>query len=273
VVSEQRAYTVSWAGTVPGMCPLGTGHHKPAGWFGEVQKESAGAGVAYPESEMRPIPGDGMTARRKKQSKAEQKADAQKIRAHVARLHLTPSQSSANVIHDLTREVEVTGEGIKGCDFVTLAVELEKQNKAVFEGDLRRVEAMLLDQSHVLQSLFVFFTQKMAHAKYMDSLEAYSRIALKAQNQCRQTSATLVELKNPKRATFIKQQNNAVNQQVNQHGENPKNSEYPANKILEEIPSERLDTRTPQAAIGVNQEVEAMGENHRTQDGRREKEG
>ena len=213
-----------------------------------------------------------MTTRRKKQSKAEQEADAKKIRAHVARLHLTPSQSSANVIHDLTREVEIQGEGIKGFDFVALAGELEKQNKAVFEGDLRRVEAMLLDQSHVLQSLFVFFTQKMAHAEYMTNLEAYSRIALKAQNQCRQTLATLVELKNPKRATFIKQQNNAVNQQLNQ-GENPKNSEYPANKILEETPSERLEPRTPQAAIGVNQEVEAMGENHRTEDRSREKEG
>jgi hypothetical protein len=228
--------------------------------------------VAYPESEMRPIPGEGMTTRRKKQGKAGQKARAQKIRAHVARLHLTPSQSSANVIHDLTREVEIQGEGIKGFDFVALAGELEKQNKAVFEGDLRRVEAMLLDQSHVLQTLFVFFTQKMAHAEYMTTLETYSRIALKAQNQCRQTLATLVELKNPKRATFIKQQNNAVNQQLNQ-GENPKNLEYPANKILEEIPSERLDPGTPQAAIGVNQEVEAMGENHRTKDGRREKQG
>jgi len=210
-----------------------------------------------------------MTTRRKKQGKAGQ--DTQKIRAHVTRSYLTPSQSSANAILALTREVEI-GEGIKGFDFDTLVSKLVEQNNAVFEGDLRRVEAMLLDQSHVLQSLFVFFTQKMAHAKYMDSLETYSRIALKAQNQCRQTLATLVELKNPKRATFIKQQNNAVNQQINR-SENPKNSEHSANKILEEIPSERLDTRTPQAAIGVNQEVEAMGENHRAKDGRREKKG
>ena len=206
-----------------------------------------------------------MTTRRKKQGKAGQ--DTQKIRAHVTRSYLTPSQSSANAILALTREVEI-GEGIKGFDFDTLVSKLVEQNNAVFEGDLRRVEAMLLDQSHVLQSLFVFFTQKMAHAKYMDSLETYSRIALKAQNQCRQTLATLVELKNPKRATFIKQQNNAVNQQINR-SENPKNSEHSANKILEEIPSERLESRTPQAAIGVNQEVEAMGENHRAKDGRR----
>ena len=210
-----------------------------------------------------------MTSRRKKRGKAGQ--DAQKVRAHVTRSYLTPSQSSANAILALTHEVEI-GKGIKGFDFATLVSELVEQNEAVFKGDLGRVEAMLLDQSHVLQTLFVFFTQKMAQAEYMTNLETYSRIALKAQNQCRQTLATLVELKNPKKATFIKQQNTAVNQQINQ-GENLKNSEYPANKILEEIPSERLDTRTPQAAIGVNQEVEAMGENHRTKDGRREKEG
>ncbi|MFC1772646.1 hypothetical protein ACFL3A_04750 [Pseudomonadota bacterium] len=212
-----------------------------------------------------------MTKRKKKQGKAGKEVDAQKMRAHVTRSFLTPSQSSANAILALTREVEM-GEGIKGFDYDTLVSELVEQNNAVFEGDLRRVEAMLLDQSHVLQSLFVFFTQKMSQAEYMSNLETYSRIALKAQNQCRQTLATLVELKNPKRATFIKQQNNAVNQQINQ-GENPKNSECPANKILEETPSERLDPRTPQAAIGVNQEMETMGENHRTEDRSREKEG
>lgn len=213
-----------------------------------------------------------MATHRKKQGKAKQEADARKIKAHVTRSYLTPNQSAANAILALTREVEI-GEGIQGFDFDVLVGELEKQNKAIFEGDLGQVEAMLLDQSHVLQTLFVFFIQKMAHAKYMETLEPYSRIALKAQNQCRQTLATLGELKNPKRATFIRQQNNAVNQQVNQHGENPKNLGYPANKILEEITSERLEPGTPQAAIGVNQEVEAVGENHRTKDGRREKEG
>jgi len=213
-----------------------------------------------------------MTTRRKKQGKTKQKVDAQKLRAHVTRSYLTASQSSANAILALTREVEI-GEGIKGFDYATLVSELMEQNNAVFEGDLRRVEAMLLDQSHVLQSLFVFFTQKMARAEYMDTLETYSRIALKAQNQCRQTLATLVELKNPKRATFIKQQNNAVNQQINQQQENPKNSHESANKLLKEVPSERLDTRAPEAAIGVNQEVEAMEESHRTEDRSREKEG
>ena len=98
-----------------------------------------------------------MTARRKKQGKAEQ--DTQKIRAHITRSFLTPSQSSANAILALTREVEI-GEGIQGFDFTALAGELEKQNKAISEGNLGRVEAMLLDQSHVLQTLFVFFIQK-----------------------------------------------------------------------------------------------------------------
>jgi hypothetical protein len=191
-----------------------------------------------------------------------------------ARSILAPCTVAANIIQNLYRDAETIFEGEKaqGLDFHALQAELEGRCVSLINGDMSRVEAMLMGQAHSLQAISAFFAYKMANAEYMSTLEEYARLSFNAQNQCRQTLATLVELKNPKRATFIKQQNNAVNQQINQR-ENPKNTEYPANKILEEIPSERLDPRTPQAAIGVNQEVEAMGENHRTKDGRREKEG
>jgi hypothetical protein len=210
-----------------------------------------------------------MSTRKKKRGKVKQKVDTVKLPEMAARSYLMPSQIAANAIQDLNREVEITCEdgSVQGLDFNSLVEELKKANRAVFQGDLRRVEAILLDQSHVLESLFTFFTQKMAHAEYLSNLETYSRIALKAQNQCRQTLATLVELKNPKRATFIKQQNNAVNQQINQRRENLKNSDESANKLLKEIPSEQLDTQAPEAASRANQDLEAMGEVNRAEDG------
>ena len=205
-------------------------------------------------------------------STRKKKRDKDKL---AARSILAPCTVAANIIQNLYRDTETTFEGEKaqGLDFHALQAELEGRCVSLINGDMSRVEAMLMGQAHTLQAISAFFTYKMANAEYMSTLEEYARLSFKAQNQCRQTLATLVELKNPKRATFIKQQNNAVNQQVNQHGENPKNLGYPANKILEEITSERLEPGTPQAAIGVNQEVEAVGENHRTKDGRREKEG
>lgn len=157
-------------------------------------------------------------------------------------------------------------ESITGLDRNEIQKELVRQNEDLFSGDMSRVEAMLLDQSHVLQALFTFLAHKMSGAEYLNQLDTYTRLALKAQNQCRQTLATLGELKNPKRATFIKQQNNAVNQQIIQ-AENSKKPDEESNELLEVIDNERLDTRAPQAAIGTDQEMEPVGAIDRPEDG------
>ena len=100
-------------------------------------------------------------------------------------------------------------------------------------------------------------------------VEAFGKIALRAQNQCQRTLKTLLEYKNPKRTTFIKQQNNATNQQINE-GELKEISEKeinPANKLLEENHEARLDTGKTKEAVTVNSEVETVGELERTQHG------
>ena len=192
-----------------------------------------------------------------------------KLEESLAKLSLLPCSCAADAItHFSMRHKNADGD-VVGVDFSTLVNELRTQNARVFEGDLSRVEAMLLDQSHTLQAIFCDFSKKMAGADYFDHLEAYSRIALKAQNQCRQTLATLGELKNPKRATFIRQQNNAVNQQINQ-AENQKIPEKPSNEILEGTHGQRLDTRASQEAIRADQAVEAVGEDHRSKNPRGE---
>ena len=200
----------------------------------------------------------------------------QATQAAVSRDYLTPSRVASSAISSVVQNVEIVDstfglDGIIGLDEKTLQEELVKQNEALFSGDMKRIEAMLLDQAHTLQVIFTHSTQRMANAEILDHLEAFGRLALKAQNQCRQTLATLGELKNPKRATFIKQQNNAVNQQIKQ-AENSKKTDEESNELLEVIPSERLDTRAPQAAIGTDQEMETVGTINRTEDENRETE-
>jgi hypothetical protein len=192
---------------------------------------------------------------------------SQELRKAAAKCLLTQDESAANAINSLTQDVALDAD-TTGVDYKTLLEEIQKQVRAVCNGDLEYVEAMLFCQSHVLQSMSMIYTQKMASAEYTEQVEVFSRIALRAQNQSRQCLATLIELKNPKRATFIKQQNNAVNQQINHDGkqvENLKKSDDSANEILEELPHERLDTRTAQEAISTDQGVAAVEESLRPQ--------
>ena len=81
--------------------------------------------------------------------------------------------------------------------------------------DTKTVERMLLAQSVVLQSLFTHYMTQASRTDVLPKLQAFADLALKAQNQCRRTLATLAEIRNPRRTQFIKQVNNAVNQQVN----------------------------------------------------------
>ena len=85
----------------------------------------------------------------------------------------------------------------------------------------------------------------------------------------------LADLKNPKRTTFIKQQNNAVNQQVNnevspsplplevseQKISDKRNLEKKeTNELMEELSDvKRMDARKAAKAVGSNQAVEAVG--------------
>ena len=187
----------------------------------------------------------------------------QLVHEQVSLAYLTPSEAASTAINCIYNKLNIKDESIglqdiTGLDRDALQAELAIQNEALFSGDITRIEAMLLDQSHTLQALFTHFLQRISGCEYLQQVETYTRLSLKAQNQCRQTLATLGELKNPKRATFIKQQNNAVNQQINQD-KNSKKPEKEANEVLEVIPNERLDTRETQATIGNDSEMETVG--------------
>ena len=97
----------------------------------------------------------------------------------------------------------------------------------------------------------------MKRAEYLNQMQVHGQLALKAQNQCRATLAALADIKNPARATFIK--NTATNQQVNLGAAPPqKNSADSANELLEVKAHERLDTRAPSEAVPVDSPLEAV---------------
>ena len=157
---------------------------------------------------------------------------------------------------------------------------LREQIKAVIDGDLNRVEAMLVTQAHTLDAIFNELAQRAAAnmGEYMNATDLYLRLALKAQGQCRATLETLAEIKYPKSETFVRQQNVGVNQQVN-NGERTPNDPREraredllnsANKLLEKDGSGRqqlgLDTGTAGETIGANRELEAVGALDRASD-------
>lgn len=135
-------------------------------------------------------------------------------------------------------------------------------------GDTKTVERMLLAQSVVLQSMFASYMTRASRADMLPKLQAFADLALKAQNQCRRTLATLAEIRNPRRAMFVKQVNNAVNQQVNNSSgatETRKIPESEPGKVLEvdRAQGRRLDVGAATLAIGHDADVATVGAFHR----------
>jgi len=191
----------------------------------------------------------------KEKSKTELDKNSAEFKKAFAQVMISPSGTSAFALDKMHGHV----------DWPEIQAALQDINEDVFDGNLNIAEALLMDQAMVLQTIFTTHTAAMLEAKTVDFMDAYSRIALRAQNQCQRTLRTLLEYKNPKRATFIKQ----LNQQFNQ-GESPREiSEKtlePANELLEENHDARLDTGTPQEAGKGNQEVETVGKIDRAED-------
>ena len=81
---------------------------------------------------------------------------------------------------------------------------------------MKRAEAMLYGQAHALQAIFMNLSRRAASQEYLKQWEAYLRMAMKAQNQCRMILETLATIKNPP-VVFARQANinNGGQQQVN----------------------------------------------------------
>ena len=140
-------------------------------------------------------------------------------------------------------------------------------SQCVNDGDLGKFEAMLAGQATALNAMFNNFAKRAIHADVMPKLDAYFRLALKAQAQCRSTVEAIAEIKYPKSATFIKQANIAGQQQVNNSGDGPtgepasptrEKNITPTNELIK-AKHANLDKRATGTASRSNPPVETVG--------------
>lgn len=148
----------------------------------------------------------------------------------------------------------------KTLDVSTVVSELLSDAKKLQQHDLTAIEETLLSQA---QTLDVFFHKCLSlgvQSDFMPHMQIYADLALRAQSNSRKTLTTLIDLKNPKRTTFIAQQNNAINQQIN----NSEKLENPANELLsQEVPHETLELGRAQETITIDSSVGTLEKVHR----------
>lgn len=101
-------------------------------------------------------------------------------------------------------------------DLDTLSEEIGTQLKNTRDGKTSIMENMLMSQAQTLQALFHFAAQRISYCDIVPKIQIYGDLAIKANNACRKTLLALNDIKNPTFTTFIKQQNFAAQQQINQ---------------------------------------------------------
>ena len=183
--------------------------------------------------------------------------------AAMAKMALLPSVNAAAVMASYTKPL---GEQ----DLAALAASLSAGMDDLWAGDLKRAEAMLYGQAHALQSIFMNLARRAASQEYLKQWEAYLRMALKAQNQCRMTLETLATIKNPP-VVFARQANinNGGQQQVNNGAQAEAPCAHAANSataqtgLLEASDGERMDTRAAGTAGGANPHRATVAAGHR----------
>jgi len=189
----------------------------------------------------------------------------------IARLAARPTVQAAITLKEY-------GKGLGDLDLSALIAMLSEQTHAANEGDLGRAEAMLAAQAHALDAIFNNLARRAINAEYMDNLDRYLKLALRAQSQCRATWEALATIKNPPVMGYVRQANIAHgHQQVNnapgddsspgrpRARENPN----PENKLLEETDGERLDPGAARAPGRADPAMATVGEVDRTEDGNR----
>ena len=192
----------------------------------------------------------------------------------IAHAALRPSINAAMVMQSYQGNI-----GGIVVDINALVNGLADSCKAVNDGDLATMEAMLISQATALQTIFTSLARRAQTQKYQHNLEAFLGLALKAQAQSRATISALVDLKYPRQATFVKQANIANGpQQVNngaieQTDSHARQLQTEQNKLLEGsyvTGAQRMDSREAQTAERSNPAVEAVGKVHRAKKSRRQ---
>jgi hypothetical protein len=160
-------------------------------------------------------------------------------------------------------------------DVVALKDAIIEEAKKIEAGDISRIEQHLYSQALALNAMFDRAIVKLGEATTINEAQFFGQLGLKAQAQSRMTLTVLADLKNPIRATFIKNQNNEIqfNQQVNNQlpPEQLKlENEVIANELSKEIIYEKSNKDTVPQAISINSPMATMETVHRPSYGQRE---
>ena len=203
-----------------------------------------------------------MTAKAKPTKALTDPAKEKEVAARKARLSLSPSLNAAAI----SQAYSIHGD----LDLGELVEVLRERCKAVNDGDLKRVESMLLSQAFSLDTMFASLARRGRNQEGLKQYETHLKLALKAQSQCRATLETLAAIKNP--PVFAKQANIAHGpQQVNNetaHIARAEQIESKPNELLENDHGQRLDTGTAGTAGGSHQAMATVETVHRPANGR-----
>ncbi|QIN60906.1 hypothetical protein SBC1_08850 [Caballeronia sp. SBC1] len=195
--------------------------------------------------------------------------------ANLARASVRPSVNSA-----ITR-THFVHESQSKVNFGDHHAEVAKQCADVVNGEMRHVEAMLMAQALSLDAIFNDYAQKATTRSTVPHVEAYMRMAMKAQAQCAMSLRVLGEIKSPKQVAFVKQQNVAHGHQQVNNGmpgpsapavhtqENPENAVVTNELLTDDTEAQHaatLDTGTTSSASRENQALETVGAIDRPED-------
>lgn len=170
-----------------------------------------------------------------------------------------------------------TGQRCRGVSSSAMARALrEVADAAVKPGTgTQEIERALTCGAVLLGNLVAAWTARAMDADTMDKMEVFARLLLQAQKQQKQTLGLLAEIRNPRRALFVKQLNAAHNQQVNNTSvdrETREASESKAGELLEVDHAEgrRLDAGTAASSIADDAGLATVAAQHGTEDGGRQ---
>ncbi len=191
--------------------------------------------------------------------------DEVEAKKRIAELCLSPELQAARLILAFNPNSSLGMMGVTR--------KLAEHARAANDGDLSHAEAMLLNQAHALQAVFVNLAERAQTQTGIPQIQCLMGLALKAQAQCRVTLQTLADVKFPKAATFIRQANIAHQQQVNNatappHDPRAREAEpLSSNELLEDKGNDAqsigMDIGKTRPPVGADPHLAAVGSGDR----------
>lgn len=197
---------------------------------------------------------------------------------------ITIGMYTSNVIAEFSPKLasdDPDGDEARPADIVQVYKEVGKLADEVTELDSTKgIERRLVGQMIALDAIFNDMAVRAHRSKYLKDMEAYMRMALKAQAQSRCTAEAIANIKNPKQIAFVRQANIAHgHQQINNGQETTPTrtresfSESAPNELLEVSNGNYLDTGAQGASGRDDPAMATVGKIDRSKDTRGQRAG